>query len=306
MSTVLLKALSFILIILTGYILKKLVFKEPATHRLLAFVLLNITLPATVIHAFGRFSRDTSMFFIILLGFLCSFIPMMIVYLASWRQRKEKRAFAMINVTGFNIGAFSLPFIQNFFGPGGMIVACLFDIGNAVMVTGGSFAFTSTFLQTNPAEKQTAGTLLKKFIGSVPFDTYMLMLLLVLFGIPVPDTVLTLIEPVANANAFIAMLLIGMMFEFRTRADKYRTMFSVIGMRLFFGAVCSALLYFFLPFPPEIRQVLAVVAFAPVSSIAPIYTIRCQSDGALSSLTLSISILFSLVIMTGLVLFMKT
>ena len=306
MSTVLLKALSFILIILTGYILKKLLFRDPAPQRLLAFVLLNITLPATVIHAFGQFSRDTSLFFIVLLGFLCSFIPMMLVYLASWRQRKEKRAFAMINVTGFNIGAFSLPFIQNFFGPGGMIVACLFDIGNAVMVTGGSFAFTSTFLQTNPGEKQTAGTLLKKFIGSVPFDTYMLMLWLVLFGIPVHDTVLTLIEPVANANAFVAMLLIGMMFEFRTRADKYRTMFSVIGMRLFFGAACSALLYFFLPFSLEIRQVLAVVAFAPVSSIAPIYTIRCQSDGALSSLTLSISILFSLVIMTGLVLFMKT
>ena len=306
MSTVLLKALSFVLIILTGYLLKKLVFRDPAVQKLLAFILLNITLPATVIHAFGRFSRDTSMFFIILLGFLCSFIPMMIVYLASWRQRKEKRAFAMINVTGFNIGAFSLPFIQNFFGPGGMIVACLFDIGNAVMVTGGSFAFTSTFLQTNPGEKQTAGTLLKKFIGSIPFDTYMLMLLLVLFGVPVPDTVLTLIEPVANANAFVAMLLIGMMFEFRTRADKYRTMFSVIGMRLFFGAACSALLYFCLPFSQEIRQVLAVVAFAPASSIAPIYTVRCQSDGALSSLTLSISILFSLAIMTGLVLFMRT
>ena len=107
MSTVLLKALSFVLIILTGYLLKKLVFRDPAVQKLLAFILLNITLPATVIHAFGRFSRDTSMFFIILLGFLCSFIPMMIVYLASWRQRKEKRAFAMINVTGFNIGAFS-------------------------------------------------------------------------------------------------------------------------------------------------------------------------------------------------------
>ena len=279
--------------------------KKPLKNRP-SFVLLNITLPATVIHAFGQFSRDTSLFFIIVLGFLCSFIPMMIVYLASWRQRKEKRAFAMINVTGFNIGAFSLPLIQSFFGSGGIIIACLFDIGNAIMVTGGSFAFTSTFLQTNPDEKQTVPTLLKKFISSVPFDTYMLMLLLVLFGIPVPDTVLTLIEPVANANAFVAMLLIGMMFEFRTRADKYRTMFSVIGMRLLFGAACSTLMYFCLPFPQEIRQVLAVVAFAPVSSIAPIYTVRCQSDGALSSLTLSISILFSLAIMTGLVLFMKT
>ena len=306
MGTVLLKAFSFVLIIFLGYSLKKLVFRDPACHRILAFILLNITLPATVIHAFSHFQRDASLLLLILLGFLCALIPMLIVYLASYRLPAEKRAFSMINVTGFNIGAFSLPFIQNFFGPTGMVVACLFDIGNAFMVTGGSFAFTSTFLHTNPGEKQTVGTLLKKFICSVPFDTYMLMLLVVIFDIPVPDTIMTLLEPVANANSFIAMLLIGMMFEFRTRADKYRTMFSVIGLRLLFGAICSLLLYFCLPFSLEIRQVLAVVAFAPVSSIAPIYTVRCQNDGALSSLTLSVSIPFALTIMTGLVLLMKS
>lgn len=306
MGTVLLKALSFVLIIILGYILKKRVFREPVYQRILAFLLLNITLPATVIHAFAHFQRDASLLIIILFGFLGAFIPMLVVYLTSFRQPTEKRAFSMINVTGFNIGAFSLPFVQNFFGPGGMIVACLFDIGNAVMVAGGSFAFTSTFLRTNPGEKQTAGTLLKKFVSSVPFDTYMLMLLVVIFGIPVPDTITTLLEPFAHANSFIAMLLIGMMFEFRTRPDKYRTMFSLIGLRLVFGAICSALLYFTLPFPEEARQVLAMVAFAPVSSLAPIYTVRCQSDGALSSLTLSISILFSLAIMTGLVLLMKS
>lgn len=306
MSAVLLKAFSFVLIILLGYGLKKLVFKDPACYRILAFVLLNVTLPATVIHAFGHFQRDTSLLLVILFGFLCALIPMLIVYLASYRLPTEKRAFSMINVTGFNIGAFSLPFIQNFFGQEGTIVACLFDIGNAFMVTGGSFAFTSTFLHTNPAEKQTVGTLLKKFICSVPFDTYMLMLFVVIFNIPVPDTIMTLLEPVANANPFVAMLLVGMMFEFRTRADKYRTMCSVIGLRLLFGAACSVLLYFFLPFSLEIRQVLAVVAFAPVSSIAPIYTVRCRSNGALSSLTLSVSILLALVIMTGLVLLMTS
>lgn len=306
MSAVLLKAFSFILIIFLGYGLKKLVFRDPACHRILAFILLNITLPATVIHAFSHFQRDTSLLLVVLLGFLCALIPMLIVYLISHRLPTEKRAFSMINVTGFNIGAFSLPFIQNFFGPGGMIVACLFDIGNAFMVTGGSFAFTSTLLRTSSGERQTVGILLKKFICSVPFDTYMLMLLVVIFNIPVPDTIMILLEPLANANSFIAMLLIGMMFEFRTRADKYRTMCSVIGLRLLFGAICSFLLYFCLPFPQEIRQVLAVVAFAPVSSIAPIYTVRCQSDGALSSLTLSISILFALAIMTGLVLLMKS
>ena len=96
-----------------------------------------------------------------------------------------------------------------------------------------------------------------------------------------------------------------MMFEFRTRADKYRTMFGVLGLRLLFGAVFSAMLYFFLPFSLEVRQVLAVVAFAPVTSLAPIYTERCQGDGALSSLTLSISIVISLTVMIGIVLAMQ-
>ena len=133
----------------------------------------------------------------------------------------------------------------------------------------------------------------------------MLMLVLVMLNIPVPDVVITLVEPIASANSFFALLLIGMMFEFRTRADKYRTMFGVLGLRLLFGAAFSAMLYFFLPFSLEVRQVLAVVAFAPVTSLAPIYTERCQSDSALSSLTLSISIVISLTVMIGIVLAMQ-
>ena len=281
MGTVLLKALSFVLIVVLGYALKKLVFKDPKDHQIIAFILLNVTLPATVIHAFGTFRRDTSLFLIILVGFLCAAIPMLFVYLTSSRHKKDKRAFSMINVCGFNIGY-------------------------AFMVTGGSFAFTSSVLQTNPDEKQGIDTLLKKFVSSIPFDTYLLMLALVMLNIPVPDVVITLVEPVASANSFFALLLIGMMFEFRTRADKYRILFGVLGLRLLFGAAFSAVLYFFLPFSLEIRQVLAVIAFAPVTSLAPIYTERCRSDGALSSLTLSISIAISLTVMFGLVLVMQT
>ena len=305
MVTVLLKALSFVLIIVIGYGLKKFFFKRPQDHRIIAFILLNVTLPATVIHAFGSFQRNNSLFLVIFLGFLCSLIPMLFVFFFSRGQTTEKSAFSMINVTGFNIGAFALPFVQTFFGPGGTLIACLFDIGNAFMVTGGSFAFASTVLRTNPNEKQTTGTIFRKFVSSVPFNTYMLMLLLVLFNVPVPDTIVTLVEPVADANRFFAMLLIGMMFEFKTRADKYRTMFSVIGWRLVFGTVFSCLLYFCLPFPQEVRQVLAVIVFAPVSSLAPLFTERCRSDGALSSMTLSVSIAISLSVMIGLVLFMQ-
>lgn len=43
MDVVLLKALSFVLIIILGYVIKKLVFKNPKDHQIIAFLLLNVT-----------------------------------------------------------------------------------------------------------------------------------------------------------------------------------------------------------------------------------------------------------------------
>ena len=54
------------------------------------------------------------------------------------------------------------------------------------------------------------------------------------------------------------------------------------------------------PFDLLVRQTLAVLCFAPLSSLAPIYTDRCHSDVALASLTNSASIAVSLVLMLAL------
>ena len=48
------------------------------------------------------------------------------------------------------------------------------------------------------------------------------------------------------------------------------------------------------------RQTLCIVCFAPLSSLAPIYTDRCHGDTALASFTNSVSIAVSLVIMLAL------
>ena len=93
MGTVPLMALSFVLITVLGYVLKKLVFKNPKDHQIIAFILLNVTLPATDIHAFGTFRRDTSLFLIILIGFLCAAILVLFVYLTSNCHKKDKRGF---------------------------------------------------------------------------------------------------------------------------------------------------------------------------------------------------------------------
>ena len=49
-----------------------------------------------------------------------------------------------------------------------------------------------------------------------------------------------------------------------------------------------------------VRQTLCIVCFAPLSSLAPIYTDRCHSDTALASFTNSVSIAVSLIVMLAL------
>ena len=71
-------------------------------------------------------------------------------------------------------------------------------------------------------------------------------------------------------------------------------------MRYAIAAVFALACYFLTPFSLIIRQTLVVLCFAPLSSLAPIYTDRCRSDTALASFTNSVSIAVSLVAMLAL------
>ena len=65
-------------------------------------------------------------------------------------------------------------------------------------------------------------------------------------------------------------------------------------------AASAALVFFCTPFELVVRQTLCIVCFAPLSSLAPIYTDRCHSDTALASFTNSVSIAVSLIVMLAL------
>ncbi|WP_394924064.1 AEC family transporter [uncultured Robinsoniella sp.] len=297
----LLKPLAFLLIIFGGYLLKRFGFFKETDYPLITKIVLNITLPAAVINGFGGFQRDTSLFLIIVLGFMCSLLPLVITFLLSKNMAKERRVFTMINSSGYNIGCFALPVVQSFFGPAGTVVTCLFDTGNSMIMTGGSYAMTSSLLHTNPGEKTSVASIIKKLASSIPFDTYMLMLLLAIFNIRIPEGVITFVSPFASANSFLAMLMLGLMFKPVSNKLYIKDTILVVVIRLLFSTCFSLFLYRCTPFSLEIRQILAVVAFAPIGSLAPAFTEKCHGDGSLSSFANSISVIVSLIIMTGLV-----
>lgn len=294
------KPMSYVLVIMLGYLLKRAGFFSKDDHRLMSKIMVNITLPCTIIQAFDGFERDAKMFIIVGIGFICAFMPILLMYLTTGRVEKRLRAYRMLNIGGYNIGCFSLPLVQAFFGNTGVVAACMFDTGNAIMMTGGAYAMTSTLLRTGGEERESVGDVLLKFVKSLPFDAYMMMILLAALGVKIPSVVFTLTRPAGQANAFVAMLMIGMMFEPAGDRALLRETARELVWRYLFATASAALVFFCTPFELVVRQTLCIVCFAPLSSLAPIYTDRCHSDTALASFTNSVSIAVSLIVMLAL------
>lgn len=300
MIDVLIKAFSFFLIIVVGYLLKTYGVLQRSDSIALSKIMMNLTLPAAVITGFASFKVDRSLLILVILGFLCNILLLCVGFLLGRKRDNDTKAFYMINSPGYNIGCFTLPYVQSFLGPAGIVATCLFDAGNSIMCTGGTYVAAANAVGISTGLKSAA----VRLFSSIPFDIYVLMLIIALFGYRPPSQVAILTSIIGNANPFIAMLIIGMMLEININPSQFRHVVKIMAVRYSAGAVFAALFYFATPLPLNVRQVLAVVVFAPVSSLAPVFTARCGKLGAVSSFAGSLSVFISIIIITTLLTFM--
>jgi predicted permease len=301
MSVFLLKVAVYPLIIILGYLLKRIGLFQPTDYRIVSKIVLNITVPAAVITGFASLQMKNELILVVLLGLFCNLVMIAFGFLISRHKSKPDRALFMLNMPGYNIGTATIPLIQSFLGPYGVAIASLFDIGNALMSTGGSYALTSR--ANKESEGQNPAEILKILRTSVPFITCISMLVFTLLQIRIPAAVVTFISPIASANAFLAMMMIGMMFEINLQRGMLKKPVIILGIRFLSAIVFSLLFYNLTPFSLEIRQILVIVVFSPISTLAPLFTDRSKGDGALSCLVSSLSIVISLISMTALMLF---
>lgn len=94
--------------------------------------------------------------------------------------------------------------------------------------------------------------------------------------------------------------MIGVALDLRIHKEHVRLLIKTLSGRYVVAAGISALLYFFLPFSLEIRQTLAILAFAPVSGVATMYTRMYRENFELSAIINSLSIIISIIIMSTL------
>lgn len=296
MTAVLAKALAFMGVIVMAYALKRKGFFALKDFDLISRIVVKITLPCAIVYNFSQIGLDASLLALVPLGIACNVLMVALGYLINRKRSREDRAFGAVNLSGYNIGNFTLPFVQGFLGEAGVASCSLFDTGNAVMCTGLTYSVAAAI----QGKKGAAGLkgMAKTLFSSLPFDSYLLMTVLVLFHIELPGLFVNFAHTVGNANPFLALLMIGIGFEIRLDRSKIARLFKMLAVR--YGTallLCLAFVYL-APFGPEVRKALAIIAFGPVSSVATAYTGALGGDVELSSAMNSLSIVISILCIT--------
>ena len=294
MLEVLTRAGCFIGIIILGFLLKKIGIFKDSDYSVLSTIVMKITLPAAIITNIANKEIDLTMFTATLLGFGFGLIYVVLGFLLNLHKTKEQRAFEILNLPGYNIGCFAMPFVQSFLGPIGVITASLFDIGNAFVCLGGSYSIAT---MVKDGERFSFKRIIKTLLKSIPFVLYVIMPLLCIAKVRIPDAVTTFAGIVGNANPFMAMFIIGIGFKLTANKSQIGYIFKILSIRYLTALVLALFIYFILPFDGEIQKALILLVFSPIGALVPVFTAQLREDLGLSSAINSIAIICSIVFM---------
>lgn len=297
MAAVLVKAMAFVSIIALGYMLKKIGFFHGKDFFLISKIVVKITLPAAIVSNFSKISMDLSLLVFCVIGLVCNLVMVSFGYVMNQNNSREDKAFDMLNLSGYNIGNFTMPFVQSFLGPMGFAATSLFDAGNAVMCTGVTKSAAALVLGGDG--DVSIKKMVKNLFSSLPFDAYIIMTALAILGLKLPEVVLVFADTAGVANAFLALLMIGIGFEIHGDKEKTAKIIRILLVRYGTALLFALGFYFLSPFGLELRQTLAIIVFGPVSSVSPAFTGELKGDVELASAVNSLSILCSIVCITA-------
>ena len=305
MGHVLLQAASFTLIILAGILLRRFRVVPDDAGQIVKKLLIDLTLPCAIIVNFSRIeSVDAGMLVAVVIGAAANAVMLAAGWAVTRGADSPRRVRYMLCLPAYNVGCFCLPFIQNFLPALGAVTACMFDVGNSLMCTGMNYAVTAEFAGAGEKKGIDLKAVARRLLSSPPLLTYMAMFLLSAAGWRLPEPVVTLAQPIASANTFTAMLMLGLLFHVECKREFLGEIGRMLAMRHLFAVALSLAVYFLLPLDIAMRRALALIAFGPMSAVAPAYTGMCGGDEGMASAANSVSILLSIAELTAIMICM--
>lgn len=323
----LLHPLILLAIILVGYIFKRTHIFGQRDYRVIQRIVFNLTLPCAIIVSFATREHDNALLWISLFGLFCGFLPTPFLFWISRKRPVRERAFLMLNGAGFNIGNFCFPVMQGLLGPASLVPGAMFDVGNCVVVSAGNNLLTQRLLHIDPdrplyeqnpgsaptlpyhkptdpdarrlARRATLRGIAKGFFTSVPFDTYIIMIVLMLANVHLPQWIPQVLDPVAQANGFCSMLMVGMLMELPSTKLETTEVLRVVLLRIPFAILFALISWYIMPFDDLTRKALVMLSLAPTSVFGTLFSDRVLDNARMAGFCMSITAIIGLAAMTG-------
>lgn len=291
----------FILLIFLGQALRRLEILTPECSKAVSTLVLNVTLPCAVLRALNGVELTAGLLVLVLLGLLANVFTFLQMAFTERRHAEDPdgltKRFSQLVMPGYNVGTFAMPFTAGFLSPEGFLALCLFDAGNAVMCTGGTYAVL--FREPGSLLKQFA-SIVKRLLSSFAILTYLIVAALSVTHTRIPDVILHIIDIPANANTFLAMIMIGMSVNLNIRLESLKRLLRLLGLRYLGSVLMGAFVYWCLPFSEDVRLGILLVLFAPLPAMGIIFSMKGRMNWQLAANLNTMSVLCSVVIMSAL------
>lgn len=166
------KVMSLAAFIVLGHLLRRFNILKDQAFAAISALVLNVTLPCVILTNLNGVRIEGDMLLIAGLGLLTNIIFLVWgLFLSRNIADTQWRDFVRLNVGGYSVGPFAVPYVQSFFPTTGLMATCMFDVGNCVMAGGGTFAvIAGTRVKTTLW--RTVKLVVSKLVRSGPLVTF--------------------------------------------------------------------------------------------------------------------------------------
>ena len=280
-------------IIAVGYGFKRLGWLAESDFGPLSIIALRLTLPCALIVSFDRFTIRLDMLLLALFGFGVVSVGQVYIWIAERRRGAKAQGFGMLNNT-YNIGLFAIPYVGAFLGPEGIIVAAMFDVGNALAGAGTGYAGGMALAR---GVRPSPLGLLKTLASSAVFMTYLVVAGIGIIGWKLPRPVIGFAEIVGGANTLVAMLMIGVGLQLVLDKTAYKAALRYLLGRWVISGLGIAVLWLAMPFTQTEKAVVTAVLLAPMAAMSSGFTSEAGLDVRVSVFMTTVTVLVAIVAM---------
>lgn len=289
------KFIIIVLLIILGYVLKRINILKEEDSQVLAKLVLNVTLPALVIVNLNKADLDISLSVLPLMMIIYGIIAKIIAISFFLKYDNEMRGTIGMMMASLNIGLFAYPLVQAIWPKVGMIYFGMADIGGAIIMFGVTY-FVGNYFSNAEGNTFNVKFLLLNLVRSIPLMTYLIMFGLNMSKIHLPDAMIRFFDVVSQANMPLSMILLGLMLNFRVERKFLPVALKYLAVHYGFGLVAGLLVYFFLPVSDQmIKTTLMVIWLLPIGVAVIPYSIQLRYRtlpliGMTTNMTIIISI----------------